>query len=410
MLKRRNLRSLLVIAAFMLTLLVPPTAGRAHGTALPGASLDPNTHFYVPPPNHGAIQQIAQLTAGGQRADAALIRAMIDLPQAVWFTSGTPRQVEQDVRLTVNRAAAHREVPVLVAYNVPGRDCSQYSAGGAATGAAYRAWIDGFVAGLGTSQAVVLLEPDGLALLPTDCGQPDTYDRVSLINGAVQALRADPNALIYLDAGHSAWHAVGDMAARLAAGGVQDAQGFFLNPSNYRATNYESHFGTWISQCIALANNPEEGGWRLGHYDWCASQYYSPNGPVDPNDISTWHFSDEWYTGNLGSAVPTTHFVIDTSRNGQGPWVPPPHPPGDAQDWCNPPDRGLGYRPTAATGVPLVDAYLWIKIPGESDGQCYRWTSGPLDPVRNMEDPAAGLWFPNMALELVHNANPALVP
>jgi endoglucanase len=57
-----------------------------------------------------------------------------------------------------------------------------------------------------------------------------------------------------------------------------------------------------------------------------------------------------------------------------------------------------------------VDAYLWIKIPGESDGQCYRWTSGPLDPVRNMEDPAAGLWFPNMALELVHNANPALVP
>jgi endoglucanase len=410
MLKRRNLRSLLVIAAFMLTLLVPPTAGRAHGTALPGASLDPNTHFYVPPPNHGAIQQIAQLTAGGQRADAALIRAMIDLPQAVWFTSGTPRQVEQDVRLTVNRAAAHREVPVLVAYNVPGRDCSQYSAGGAATGAAYRAWIDGFVAGLGTSQAVVLLEPDGLALLPTDCGQPDTYDRVSLINGAVQALRADPNALIYLDAGHSAWHAVGDMAARLAAGGVQDAQGFFLNPSNYRATNYESHFGTWISQCIAFANNPEEGGWRLGHYDWCASQYYSPNSPVDPNDISTWHFSDDWYTGNLGSAVPTTHFVIDTSRNGQGPWVPPPHPPGDAQDWCNPPDRGLGYRPTAATGVPLVDAYLWIKIPGESDGQCYRWTSGPLDPVRNMEDPAAGLWFPNMALELVHNANPALVP
>jgi endoglucanase len=408
MLKRRNLRSLLVIAAFMLTLLVPPTAGRAHGTALPGASLDPNTHFYVPPPNHGAIQQIAQLTAGGQRAAAALIRAMIDLPQAVWFTSGTPRQVEQDVRLTVNRAAAHREVPVLVAYNVPGRDCSQYSAGGAATGAAYRAWIDGFVAGLGTSQAVVLLEPDGLALLPTDCGQPDTYDRVSLINGAVQALRADPNALIYLDAGHSAWHAVGDMAARLAAGGVQDAQGFFLNPSNYRATNYESHFGTWISQCIAFANNPEEGGWRLGHYDWCASQYYSPNGPVDPNDSSTWHFSDEWYTGNLGSAVPTTHFVIDTSRNGQGPWVPPPHPPGDAQDWCNPPDRGLGYRPTAATGVPLVDAYLWIKIPGESDGQCYRWTSGPLDPVRNMEDPAAGLWFPDMALELAHNANPAL--
>jgi endoglucanase len=408
MMKRRNLTSLLVLGAFVLTLLAVPSAGRAQGTALGGASLDPNTHFYVPPPNHGAIEQIARLTATGQQADAALIRAMIDQPHAVWFTGGTPRQVEQDVRLTVHRAAAHQEVPVLVAYNVPGRDCAQYSAGGAATGVAYRAWIDGFVAGLGTSPAVVLLEPDGLALLPTDCGQPDTYDRVSLINGAAQALRADPNALIYLDAGHSAWHAVGDMAARLVAGGVQDVQGFFLNASNYRASNYESHFGTWIAQCIAFANNPEEGGWRLGHYDWCASQYYSPNGPVDPNDITTWHYSDAWYTANLGSAVPTTHLVIDTSRNGQGPWVPPPHPPGDAQDWCNPPDRGLGYRPTAATGVPLVDAYLWIKVPGESDGQCYRWTSGPLDPVRNMEDPAAGLWFPDMALELAHNANPAL--
>jgi len=124
--------------------------------------------------------------------------------------------------------------------------------------------------------------------------------------------------------------------------------------------------------------------------------------------------TDQWYTDNVESQTwwysesVLKHFVIDTSRNGQGPWTPPPHPAGDAQDWCNPPDRGLGVRPTANTGVSLLDAYLWVKIPGESDGQCYRWTSGPLDPVRNMMDPAAGKWFPEMALELVHNANPPL--
>jgi endoglucanase len=107
--------------------------------------------------------------------------------------------------------------------------------------------------------------------------------------------------------------------------------------------------------------------------------------------------------------VPTAHFVIDTSRNGQGPWTPPAdHPAGDPQDWCNPPDRGLGERPTANTGQPLVDAYLWIKIPGESDGQCYRWTSGPFDPVRGIQDPPAGQWFHDIALELVRNANPPL--
>ena len=41
-----------------------------------------------------------------------------------------------------------------------------------------------------------------------------------------------------------------------------------------------------------------------------------------------------------------------------------------AGNWCNPPDSGLGLRPTASTGVPLLDAYLWVKTPGQSDGQC----------------------------------------
>jgi endoglucanase len=404
--KARTLRHLLVIGT-LLAMLVASAPMLASAQSQNG--LAANTQFYVPKPNQGAIQQMADLIASGDKVDANLIKEMINTPQAVWFTSGTPHGVQQDVKNTVERAADKGTVPVLVAYNVPGRDCSQYSAGGAPTGNAYKAWIDGFAAGLGSRIVVVILEPDGLALLPTDCGQPDTYNRVGLINYAAHKLASsDPNASVYLDAGHSAWHSVGDMAVRLVAGGVQDVQGFFSNASNYRATDYEVKFDTWISKCIAFANNAEEGGWRLGHYDWCASQYYSPFGPVNPNDISTWVYTDQWFDANLGHAVVTVDFVIDTSRNGQGPWTPPAHPVGDAQDWCNPPSRGLGLQPTANTGVPLLDAYLWVKIPGESDGQCYRWTDGPLDPVRNTQDPAAGQWFPDMALELVHNANPSL--
>jgi endoglucanase len=398
-----------MLSSLLVMLLISAPALASSKSHASGAGLDPDTRFYVPKPNHGAIEQIAGLIRSQNQADAKLIAEMIATPQAVWFTSGTPKSVQQDVKNTVQRAAAFGTVPVLVAYNVPGRDCAQYSAGGADTGDAYKAWIDGFAAGLGGHKVVVMLEPDGLALLPTDCGQPDTYDRVDLINYAAHALLRDPNALVYLDAGHSAWHSVGDMASRLVAGGVRDVQGFFQNASNYRATNYEVKFGTWISKCIAFANNAEEGGWRLGHYDWCASQYFSPFGPVNPSDISTWHYTDDWYDANLGHAAPEVHFVIDTSRNGQGPWTPPAdHPAGDPQDWCNPPDRGLGYRPTANTGQPLVDAYLWIKIPGESDGQCTRWTTGPLDPVRGVQDPPAGQWFPDMALELARNASPPL--
>ena len=69
-------------------------------------------------------------------------------------------------------------------------------------------------------------------------------------------------------------------------------------------------------------------------------------------------------------------------------------------------DRGIGIRPTMKTGNRLLDAYLWIKVPGESDGKCYRGTAGPQDPVRGMEDPDAGGWFPEQARELIQFASP----
>ena len=55
---------------------------------------------------------------------------------------------------------------MLVAYDVPFRDCGQYSAGGTLNTADYLAWIDGFARGIGSSRAVVLLEPDGLGIIP----------------------------------------------------------------------------------------------------------------------------------------------------------------------------------------------------------------------------------------------------
>jgi endoglucanase len=423
MTNQRKLKYLLMISTLFVTLIASaPVLAKSQAN-----SLDANTQFYVPKPNHGALEQIADLTSSGNKADANLIKGMINTPQAVWFTQGTPRTVQQDVRSTVQRAADKGTVPVLVIYNVPGRDCSQYSAGGAPTGDAYKAWISGFVAGLGNYKAIVILEPDGLALMPTDCGQPDTYGRVGLINYAAHALLHDSNAVVYLDAGHSAWHSVGDIAARLVAGGVQDVQGFFQNVSNYQFTSNSIQYGTWISSCIAYATavNPGDFGgcpnqyWNggplpakiaqlLGEWTGVAlSPYGEWNDTTDTPNLNTSGINLR-YANMLGSTQPTTHFVIDTSRNGVGPWQPADHPAGDPQDWCNPPDRSLGLRPTANTSQPLVDAYLWVKIPGESDGQCYRWTSGPLDPVRGIQDPAAGQWFPDMALELVQNANPPL--
>ncbi|WP_421740235.1 glycoside hydrolase family 6 protein [Cellulomonas sp.] len=421
-------RSMLLAAASVVALslaVAAPAAahdGRGHHHPAPAARL------FTPPPNDGAVAQIKQLVKARQWSDAAAVTKMVATPQAVWFTSGTPAEVTKSVKKTMKQARITRSTPVLVAYDLPFRDCAQYSAGGALDTEAYLAWIDGFAAGIGDGKAIVLLEPDGLGIIPwytsingaQEWCQPAELDpataaadRFAQLNGAVDRLAALPNVSLYLDGTHSGWLGTGDIADRLHKAGVEKTDGFFLNVSNYETTERQAKFASWISQCLWYGTNTAEGGWRVGHFDYCASQYY----PANPADFSTWALTDQWYLDNVTNAVnpPSgpdvlTHAVIDTSRNGQGPWTAPPgSPAGDPQVWCNPPDRGLGLRPTLSTGDPYVDAYLWVKIPGESDGQCTRWApEGGIDPVRGYADPAAGAWFPQMALELVHLANPGL--
>jgi endoglucanase len=224
----------------------------------------------------------------------------------------------------VTRAAAGA-VPVLVAYNVPGRDCGGYSSGGAGSASAYRRWVRRLAQGISTRPAVVIVEPDALA---SGCV------RTSLIKYAVERLAKLRRTGVYVDAGHSHWQPAKTMARRLRRAGIAKADGFALNVSNYRT-------------------NPELVA----------------------------------YAGQIGS----WHYVIDTSRNGQGPWT-------GEQEWCNPPGRGLGERPTTDTGTPGLDAKLWVKTPGESDGQCSRGGS----------DPPAGQWFAEQAADLIRNANPPL--
>ncbi|GGL96905.1 glycoside hydrolase family 6 protein [Nakamurella endophytica] len=417
---RRRLGALGVVLSVVTVGLVATATSAAASQAHPLAS---STRFFTPKPPPGSVEQVADLLRAGRYGDAIGIARMIATPQAVWFTSGTPKEVRKAVHSTVAQATAQHAVPTLVVYNVPGRDCSQYSSGGAGSDAAYRAWIDGFAAGLRKDQRViVVVEPDGLANLPSDC--PAAYpgqDVAALTKGRIadikyageRILKANSKALVYLDAGHSAWHSVGDISQRLDQAGVRQFQGFSLNVSNYQPTPQLIQYASWISKCIYYVHNaaPNNGA-NVGQYGNCASQYY----PASPNDYGTWKLTDAWYAANVDKAAghPTSasqvaHAVLDTSRNGQGPWTPPAtanYP--DPQTWCNPPGRGLGLRPTARTGHAWIDAYLWIKTPGQSDGQCNRGVAGSTtDPEwGGITDPAAGAWFGQQALQLVRLANP----
>jgi endoglucanase len=312
-------RSLLLLVLPLLCLATPAVARAAGPATLPGARL------YVDPRSPAHAQ--AERWRASAPADALLMDRLAAQPTAAWLGDFTPH-VRAEAERLVRRARAAGAVPVLVAYDIPDRDCG--SGGGAPDGAAYRAWMGKLARGLTGARAAIVLEPDALAGLAC-LSAPAQAARLRLLAWSVRTLRAtSPRLAIYLDAGHSAWQPPAVMAARLVAAGVRQARGFSLNVANFQAT---------------------------------------------PGQVAYGHA--------LARRLPGTRFVVDTSRNGQG-----PAPDGA---WCNPPGRGLGRRPSTRTGDRLVDAFLWIKPPGVSDGPC---AGGP----------SAGAWWPEYALGLAQRA------
>ncbi len=280
--------------------------------------------FYVDPTASGAV---AASQAPGPELDLIAGTA-----QAWWVDQQTPVTGAADtIRSHVADAAAEGAMPIVTVYAIPHRDCGGFAAGGLPTGDAYRAWITELAKGAGSLPVTIILEPD--ALTAADClAEAQRQERMDLLEFAVDAFTRNPQAVVYVDGGHSRWLTAEQLASRLREVGVEKARGFSLNVSNFFTTEEQAGYGERVS---AL----------------------------------------------LGDA----HYVIDTSRNGRGP------APDEPLNWCNPPGRALGVSPTAQTGQPHADAYLWIKRPGESDGECGRG------------DPRSGLFMTDYAVELVRN-------
>ncbi|HUO56434.1 MAG TPA: glycoside hydrolase family 6 protein [Candidatus Paceibacterota bacterium] len=281
-------------------------------------------NFYVVPNSEAARQEA--VWQGNNSADAAAMQTLAGVPTATWFGNWNT-DVRDDVHSLVDGAQASNEIPVLVAYNIPERDCGGFSSGGSDNPSGYQSWIDGFAAGLGQAPALVILEPDALAQISC-LSQADQSTREELLSYAVNSIKKDSNAKVYIDAGHSDWIDAKTMAQSLQQSGIAQADGFSLNVSNFMPTQNEISYGEAVSSMV--------GG---------------------------------------------KHFVIDTSRNGGNV---------ASGDWCNPLGAAIGSKPTEDTGNTSVDAYLWVKTPGESDGSC---NGGP----------SAGTWWPSYALSLVQN-------
>jgi endoglucanase len=306
-------------------LLVPVTA-TALFTATPAAAADPTgltSGFYVNPNSSPAVW----VSNNPNDSRASRIQASISSkPIARWFGNESGG-ISAAVSSYVGAADSHDELPILVAYNIPGRDaCGGESAGGAGSVGAYRVWIATFAAAIGTRPAIVIIEPDALG----DFGcmsASQISDRIGMLTYATEMFRDKaPNTWAYLDGGNAGWVAAATMAGRLDSAGVRNVRGFSVNVANYYTTTSSVNYANSVNSSLGYS----------------------------------------------------AKFVVDTSRNGNG----------SNGQWCNPSGRKLGV--TAQVGGGAAEMLLWIKTPGNSDGQCGIAPSVP-----------AGQFSPDLAIHLI---------
>ncbi|WP_141325927.1 glycoside hydrolase family 6 protein [Myxococcus sp. AB025B] len=262
--------------------------------------------FYVDPHSNPAVWV---RNNGGDSRASRIQTSIASKPGARWFGNWSG-DITAAVSSFVGAADTADKLPVLVAYNIPGRDCGSHSGGGAGSPEAYRAWISAFVTGLGSRPAIVIIEPDAVAQL--DCLPNDTerQTRLGLLRYATEQLRdRAPNTWAYLDGGNANWIGADTMAQRLESAGVRNIRGFALNVSNFYTTAQSTTYGTHVNTALTS---------RYGY---------------------------------------TKPFVVDTSRNGNG----------HNGEWCNPGGRRLGVTSQVGGGAELL---LWVKVPGDSDGNC----------------------------------------
>ncbi|MER5514001.1 glycoside hydrolase family 6 protein [Streptomyces sp. NPDC002763] len=346
------------------------------------------------------------------------------------------------------------EVVQLVVYDLPGRDCAALASNGELGPTEIDKYKTQFIDPIATILAdpkyaslriVTTIEIDSLPNLVTNTGSRATATancNTMLANGnyvkgvgyALAKLGAIPNVYNYLDAGHHGWLGWDDnfapsatlfkQAATSEGATVDDVAGFITNTANYSALK-ENNFTI----------NDTVNGTSVRQSKWVDWNRY-----VDELSFAQ-AFRTQLVSVGFNSGI---GMLIDTSRNGWGGSARPAGPGATTSvdtyvdggrydrrihvgNWCNQSGAGLGERPQAspATGI---DAYVWMKPPGESDGSS---TAIPNDEGKGFDQmcdptytgnarngnsmsgalpnaPLSGHWFSAQFQQLMQNAYPPL--
>ncbi len=390
---------------------------------------------------------------GGSRIANQPTGVWLDRIAAIAGTS-TSRGLRGHLDEAVRQAAGRPLVIQFVIYNLPGRDCSALASNGELKAEELPRYKTEYIDPIATVLAdpkysalrvVTVIEIDSLPNLVTNVTPRPTATpscdvmkaNGNYVNGvgyALAKLGAIPNVYNYIDAGHHGWLGWDDnlgpsaalfaQAAKSSGSTLANVHGFIANTANYGALK-EPYFTI----------NDSVGGTSVRTSKWIDWNRY-----VDELSYAQ-AFRQEAVRAGFPSEV---GMLIDTSRNGWGgtarPTGPGPSTTVDAYvnggrldrrihlgNWCNQSGAGLGERPKA-TPEPGIDAYVWIKPPGESDGASKEIPNNEgkgfdrmCDPTytgnaRNQfnlsgalhDAPLSGHWFSAQFQELLRNAYPAL--
>lgn len=412
--------------------------------------------MYVNPDYATAVQgSVSLLTAGSN--DARIATAMKSFPTGVWIDriaaieGGSANSGRLGVEGHLQAALAQQKASggamsiTFVVYDLPDRDCAAAASNGelaAASGGlgTYKTqYIDKLYAifakdAYKSLRITLVIEPDSLPNLITNAGEGasipacvtvknnNTY--VEGVQYAIGKFSTLSNVYQYVDIAHSGWLGWDNNRARAVSafktwiGGIRNGdlsviRGFVTNVANYTPLDEPFFNGT------ADVVNP---GNTTGFYEW--------NYMVD--ELS---YVDKLRAELVAAGFPSSlGFIVDTGRNGWGSALRPTAAASDVDamridlrnhrgNWCNVKNAGVGARPKASPDASrsYLDAYLWVKGPGESDGTSdssattanaegkrfdVMCGSGNVDALQGA--PHAGHWFHDQFMMLVRNAWPTL--
>jgi cellulose 1,4-beta-cellobiosidase len=349
--------------------------------------------FYLNPDYAASVMEQANATGGSLGTQMAQVA---NIPTALWMdrigaiTDGRGLQGHLDEALLQQNGSTPMTI-IVVIYDLPNRDCAALASNGELLIAEdglnrYKTeYIDPIVDIMNNPQysslrIVTVIEPDSLPNLVTNLSTPECAEANSTgayvqgIQYAVEQIHTMANAYIYLDIGHSGWLGWDSNfgptvnlyvnAIQGTADGFNSIDGFITNTANY--TSLEEPF---LPDPNLTIGNPIRG-----------SNFYEWNPYFDELDFAT-----ALRTAFINAGFPSSiGMLIDTSRNGWGGDARPtavststdlntyvdesridqrPHRGG----WCNQAGAGIGERPQA-NPAPGIDAFVWVKPPGESDG------------------------------------------